>query len=86
MSRLEREVTTERAEEVVPPLSAEEIRQLRRLMSVARYDPREGAFVIDTGRARVAVRDDGTIRAQGAGVTVLADGPIVMDAATIELN
>lgn len=76
----------EQAEEVVPPLSVAEIAALRRLLAVARYDEAQRGFVIDTGRARVVVRDDGTIRAEGAEVTVTADRSIVMDAAAIELN
>lgn len=74
------------AEPVAPPLSAAEIAALRRLLAVARYDEASRAFVIDTGRARVVVREDGTIRCEGAEVTVTADRHITLDAAAIELN
>lgn len=74
------------AEEVVPPLSTAEIAALRRLLAVARYDEAGRAFVIDTGRARVLVREDGTIRCEGAEVIVTAERHITLDAAAIELN
>lgn len=74
------------AEPVTPPLSADEIGQLRQLMAVARYDAAQRAVVIQAGRARVLVREDGTVRLEGVEVTVAADGAIVLDGATIELN
>jgi len=74
------------AEPVTLPLSAEEIGQLRQLMAVARYDAAQRAVVIQAGRARVLVREDGTVRLEGVEVTVAADGAIVLDGAAIELN
>ena len=42
--------------------------------------------MLDTGKARILVRDDGTVRCEGKSVTVIADGVITMDGAAIELN
>lgn len=74
------------AEEVVPPLSTAEIGQLRRLLAVARYDERQRAFVIDTGHARLVLREDGTVRCEGAEVVLTADHTITLNGAAIELN
>ncbi|MBP8932243.1 MAG: hypothetical protein KBG46_13325 [Paracoccus sp.] len=77
---------TRDAEEVIAPLSLTEIVALRRLLAVARYDVAQAALVLDTGKARILVRDDGTVRCEGKSVTVIADGVITMDGAAIELN
>lgn len=86
MSKFDTGMSPETAAEVALPLTATEIMRLRRLLSVASYDERQRAFVIDTGRARLVLRDDGTIRCEGKSVTVIADGTITMDGAAIELN
>lgn len=86
MSKLETAILIGSAEPVAAPLSSAEIMQLRRLMTLARYDERQRAFVIDTGRARVVVRDDGTIRCEGTEVVVTADRTITLNGAAIELN
>lgn len=86
MSNLDMRISTQDAEAVITPLTPAEIMRLRRLLSVASYDEHQRGFVIDTGRARLVLRDDGTIRCEGKSITVAADGVITMDGAAIELN
>lgn len=86
MSNLDLHISDRPAEEVVTPLSPTEIGQLRRLLRVARYDERQRAFVIDTGRARLVLREDGTVRCEGAEVVLTADRTITLNGAAIELN
>lgn len=86
MSKFDTGMSPETAAQVAPPLSAAEIAQLRQLLAVASYDERQHAFVIDTGRARLTLRADGTIRCEGAEVVVTADRTITLNGAAIELN
>ncbi len=85
MSSLDRRISSQ-SEAIIPPLSPAEIAQLRRLLSVARFDERQNALVIDTGRARLMLREDGTIRCEGAEVVLTADRSITLNGAAIELN
>jgi hypothetical protein len=67
-------------------LSPDEIAELRALMKVVRYDANERALVIDTGKARLAVREDGTVRIDAGRVVGVAERDIRLDGARIELN
>lgn len=67
-------------------LSGPEIAHLRDLMRVMRYDPHEKALVIDTGRARLTVREDGTVRIDAAKIVQVSQGQLVLDAGRIDLN
>ncbi|MBL3561860.1 hypothetical protein [Rhodovulum sulfidophilum] len=67
-------------------LNAHEIARLRDLLQVLRYDANEGALVIDTGRARVVVREDGTVRIDAARIVQVAEGTLCLDAGRIDLN
>jgi len=86
MSNLDRGISSQTSEAIIPPLRASEIAQLRRLLSVARFDERQRALVIDTGRARLTLREDGTIRCEGAELVLTADRTITLNGAAIELN
>lgn len=86
MSKIDTTLGQIDADEVVAPLSSAEVLQLRRLLAVARYDEARKGFVIDTGRAKLLVRDDGTVRIEGDNLTVMTDGLITLNGAAIGLN
>ena len=86
MSKIDTGISPQTAEQIALPLTVAEIAQLRRLLAVASYDERQRAFAIDTGRARLLVRDDGTIRIEGDNLTVMTNGLITLNGAAIELN
>lgn len=68
------------------PLSAAEIVRLRRILSVIDVDVVGDTLRIETGKAKILLRPDGTIRIEGRRVTHIAQGSIVLNAAAIELN
>lgn len=86
MSKLDTRMSPRGAEAVGAPLTSTEIAELRQLLSVARFDARQGALVIDTGRARLTLRKDGTIRCEGVELVMTADRTITLNGAAIELN
>ena len=67
-------------------LTAPEVAQLRALLQVLRFDPNERAFVVDTGRARLSIREDGTVRIDAAKIVQVAEGTLTLDAGRIDLN
>jgi len=69
-----------------PPLSQQELKDLRRILSVIRVDPVGDTLRIETGAARILLRPDGTVRIEGRSLTQMARGSIVLNAAAIELN
>ena len=68
------------------PLDAAEIAQLRAILQVVRYDARSETLRIDTGKAKLLVRGDGSVRIEGRSITQMSLGKIVLDGAAIELN
>ncbi len=71
---------------VAPQFTEAEVAQLRALMKVARYDEQERAFVLEAGGARLALREDGTVRIEGGKIIQVSQSTIVLNAAAIELN
>lgn len=69
-----------------PHFSVAELMQLKAILKVVRYDEASETLRIDTGKARILVRGDGSVRIEGRRVTQVADGAIVLNGATIELN
>jgi hypothetical protein len=61
----------------------------RKLLALAKHVEIEeagGAIVIRNGRAKIMLRDDGTIRIEGARIVQQAERNITLNAATIDLN
>lgn len=81
-----RDKTTEPTQVCPAPLSAAEIVRLRRILSVIDVDVVSDTLRIETGKAKILLRPDGTIRIEGRRVVQIAQGSIVLNAAAIELN
>lgn len=69
-----------------PPLSQAELSQLRAILRVVRYDAPSETLRIDTGKARILVRGDGSVRVEGRKIAQVSQGPLVLNGAVIELN
>jgi hypothetical protein len=69
-----------------PALTGAEIGKLRQLLEFTRYDAASGTLTIQTGKARVLLRQDGTVRVEGRRIVQMSETSIVLDGATIELN
>lgn len=67
-------------------LRGDEVQQLRRILRVIDVDEPSGTLRIETGRAKILVRPDGTIRIEGRDVTQMAHRTLSLNGAIIELN
>lgn len=68
------------------PLSVEELRQLRAILKHVRYDAPSRTLRLEAGETKVLLREDGNLRIEGAKITQVSRGALVLNAATIELN
>jgi hypothetical protein len=68
------------------PDSAESVKELFALTRMIRHDPATGNLIVQNGRSRIVLMDDGTVRVEGRRIISAADENILMRAAYIDLN
>lgn len=68
------------------PLTREEVAQLREILKVVRYDAPSETLRIETGKAKILVRKNGDVRIDGRKITQMAQGRVIINGASVDLN